>query len=84
MICHSCRIEAKKHGKDRKGNQRFKCQQCSKTFLEPREKPLDRMYLPMEKAEMILGMLVEGCSVRSIERLTGPSRYDPSYASQSR
>jgi transposase-like protein/IS1 family transposase len=74
MTCHSCRIEAKKHGKDRKGNQRFKCQQCSKTFLGPRERLLDNMYLPMAKAEMILGMLVEGCSVRTIERLTGVHR----------
>jgi len=74
MTCHSCRIQCQKHGKDRKGSQRFKCQQCSKTFLEPRDRPLDNMYLPMAKAEMILGMLVEGCSVRSIERLTGTHR----------
>ena len=38
MTCHSCRIECKRHGRDRKGNQRFKCRQCSKTFLEPQEK----------------------------------------------
>jgi transposase-like protein/IS1 family transposase len=74
MTCHSCRTQCQKHGKDRKGHQRYRCQQCSKTFLEPREKPLDGMYLPMDKAEMILGMLVEGCSVRSIERLTGVHR----------
>jgi transposase-like protein len=70
MTCHNCRIECQKHGKDRKGNQRFKCQHCSKTFQEPRERPLDNMYLPMAKAEMILKMLCEGVSVRSIERLT--------------
>ena len=74
MTCHNCRTECQKHGKDRKGHQRYRCQQCSKTFLEPREKPLDNMYLPRPKAEMILGMLVEGCSVRSIERLTGVHR----------
>jgi len=70
MTCHSCRIQCQKHGKDRKGHQRNRCQQCSKTFLEPREKPLDGMYLPMEKAETILKMLVQGVSIRSIERLT--------------
>jgi transposase-like protein/IS1 family transposase len=74
MTCHSCRIQCQKHGKDRKGHQRYKCQQCSKTFLEPREKPLDGMYLPMEKAETILKMLVEGVSIRSIERLTDVHR----------
>jgi transposase-like protein/IS1 family transposase len=70
MTCHSCRIECKRHGRDRKGNQRFKCRQCSKTFLEPREDHLDGMYLPVEKAEMVLRLLLEGSSVSSVERLT--------------
>src|ERR1700680_1427382 len=74
MVCHNCRSECQKHGKDRKGNQRFRCQPCSKRFLEPRDKPLDGMYLPMDKAETILKMLVEGCSIRSIERLTDVHR----------
>ena len=54
VTCHNCRIECKRKGHDRKGNQRYQCRQCSKTFLEPQEKPLDGMYLPMEKAEMVL------------------------------
>ena len=70
MTCHNCKTACQKHGKDRKGTQRFKCQQCSKTFLAPQDKPLDGMYLPMAKAEMILKMLCEGMSIRSIERLT--------------
>lgn len=70
MTCHNCRIEAKRHGRDRKGNQRYQCRQCSKTFLEPRDKPLDGMYLPIEKAELILKMLLEGNSVSSVSRLT--------------
>ena len=70
MTCHSCRIEAKRFGKDRKGTQRFRCNQCSKTFLEPLDKPLDGMYLPLDKAELILNMLLEGSSVSSVERIT--------------
>jgi len=70
VTCHSCRTVAQKHGKDRKGNQRFKCQQCSKTFLEPQEKPLDGMYLPIEKAELVLKLLLEGNSVSTVERIT--------------
>ena len=70
MTCHSCRIECKRHGRDRKGSQRFKCRQCSKTFLEPRADPLDGMYLPIEKAEMVLRLLLEGNSVSSVERIT--------------
>ena len=71
VTCHSCRIECKRHGRDRKRTQRFKCRQCSKTFLEPQADHLDGMYLPMEKAEMVLSLLLEGNSVSSIERVTG-------------
>ena len=70
MTCHNWRTECKRKGKDRKGHQRYQCRQCSKTFLEPREKPLEGMYLPIEKAEMILRLLLEGNSVSSVERLT--------------
>jgi transposase-like protein/IS1 family transposase len=70
VTCHNCRTECKRHGKDRNGNQRFKCRQCSKTFLEPRENPLDGMYLPIEKAEMVLKLLLEGNSVSTVERVT--------------
>ncbi len=70
MTCHSCRIECKRKGRDRKGTQRYQCRQCSKTFLEPQEKPLEGMYLPIEKAEQVLRLLLEGNSVSSVERLT--------------
>ena len=74
MTCHNCKTECKRSGKHRNGLQRFKCSQCTKTFTEAHERPLDEMRLPMEKAEMILKMLCEGVSVRSIERLTDVHR----------
>jgi transposase-like protein len=58
MTCHSCRIECKRFGKHRNGLQRFRCRQCSKTFTEPQDKPLDGMYLPIAKAEMVLKLLL--------------------------
>ncbi|MGA7236404.1 MAG: IS1 family transposase [Bryobacteraceae bacterium] len=70
MTCHNCRIEAKKFGKHRNGLQRFRCMQCSKTFTEPHERPFDAMTVDQEKAMLALRMLVEGNSVRSIERTT--------------
>ena len=70
MTCHNCKTECKRKGHDRKGNQRYQCRQCSKTFLEPREPSLDGMYLPMDKAEMVLRLLLEGNSVSSVERST--------------
>ncbi len=70
MTCHNCRIECKRRGRDRKGTQRYQCRQCSKWFGEPQEKPLDGMYLPIEKAEMVLKLLLEGNSISSVERVT--------------
>jgi IS1 family transposase/transposase-like protein len=70
VTCHNCRIECKRDGRDRKGRQRFQCRQCSKVFLEPREDHLDGMYLPIEKAELVLRLLLEGSSVSTVERIT--------------
>ena len=71
MTCHNCRSECKRHGHDRKGNQRFQCRQCSKTFLEAQDKPLEGMYLPLDKAELILKLMVDGNSLSAISRITG-------------
>src|SRR5438105_10400338 len=71
MNCSSCEsTNSKRFGKDRKGNQRYRCLDCGKTFSGPKDKPLDEMRLPMEKALLVLQLLVEGNSVRSIERIT--------------
>jgi len=71
MTCHNCRTECQRFGKHRNGLQRFRCLQCSKTFTEPRETPLDGMYTSIDQAEMILSLLLEGNSVSSVERVTG-------------
>ena len=71
MTCHNCQIAAVKLGKDRKGNQRYRCNTCRKTFGEQQDKPLGNMYLPMDKAVLCLRLFVEGNSIRSIERITG-------------
>jgi transposase-like protein len=73
MTCHNCKIKCQRFGKDRKGNQRFRCCQRYKTYSERPEK-LDGTYLPTEKITQIIRLLVEGCSVRSIERVTGIHR----------
>lgn len=75
MNCIHCdSAQTKKFGKDRKGNQRFRCLACDKTFQEGREKPLGEMTLALDKAIAVLRLLVEGCSIRSTERLTGVHR----------
>lgn len=71
MQCGNCKNSTKRFGKDRKGNQRYHCNGCKKTFTEPRNKPLDEMRLPMDKALSCLHLLVEGCSLRTTARITG-------------
>ena len=74
MTCHNCNTLCKKFGKHRNGLQRFRCKQCRKTFTEDHANPLGGMYLPPEKATSILQLLLEGMSVRSVERITGVHR----------
>jgi transposase-like protein/IS1 family transposase len=70
MTCPNCNSQSSKFGKHRNGLQRFRCNLCGKTFTEEHASPLDEMRIPFAKAEMILKMLVEGMSIRSVERLT--------------
>jgi transposase-like protein/IS1 family transposase len=74
MNCPRCNELSKKDGKDRKGDQRFKCTECGKRFSLPKEKLLGAMILPEHKALLCLNLLVEGNSVRSTERITGVHR----------
>lgn len=69
MTCHSCRAECRKFGK-RGNRQRYQCTQCRKVFTDARDNTLDGMYLPIEKAELVLRLLLEGNSVSSVERIT--------------
>jgi transposase-like protein len=71
MKCQACESETKRFGKDRNGHQRFQCLSCRKTFIEAYEKPLGAMRLSPEKALSVIRLLVEGCSIRSAERITG-------------
>lgn len=74
MLCPKCSNESRKFGKDRNGNQRYQCQPCKLTFSDRPEKPLGEMRLPIEKAVQCIKLLMEGCSVRSTERVTGVNR----------
>jgi transposase-like protein/IS1 family transposase len=71
MTCHNCNTLCKKSGKHRNGLQRFRCNQCRKTFTEDHATPLGDMRIPLDKATKAIELLVEGCSVSSTERITG-------------
>jgi IS1 family transposase/transposase-like protein len=61
-------------GKDRKGNQRMKCNECGKYFLAPVAKPIGNMRIGLKQAAFALNLLLEGMSIRATERLTGLHR----------
>jgi len=72
MIAPVCQHEnRKKHGRDRKGNQRWKCPKCGSTFTSNDARPLGDMRTDMADAVKVLGMLLEGMSIRACSRLTG-------------
>ena len=72
MTCCNCNLACKKFGKfGPKRIQRYRCKACKRTFSDEQNKPLGNMQIPMDKAEMILQLLIEGNSIRSIQRITG-------------
>lgn len=74
MNCPICNQSARKFGRNRNGSQRYRCDECRKTFTDETTRPADRRELPHDKAVMCLKMILEGVSIRSAERLTGVHR----------
>jgi transposase-like protein/IS1 family transposase len=74
MMIACAHADKKKHGKDRDGNQRFRCLSCGKTWIERAPRPLGDMQISMEQAVFALRLLLEGMSIRATERLTGLHR----------
>jgi len=75
VIVSACKHDTfKKHGHDRHGNQRFRCLLCGTTWIPAQPKPFGDMRIDKTKAVLALRMLLEGNSIRSVERLTGIHR----------
>jgi transposase-like protein/IS1 family transposase len=71
--CTHCKSESTaKSGKDRKGLQRYSCKQCRTTFTEPHA--FAGKKTSVDDGVRVLGMLLEGMSIRSCVRLTGISK----------
>jgi transposase-like protein/IS1 family transposase len=71
VACPTCGNASKRFGRHRNGLQRFRCLSCRKTFTED-HKPAFQVvdYLKDPRGLMAIRMLVEGCSIRTVERLT--------------
>lgn len=75
MIAPICKHEKlTKHGRDRKGNQRWKCGCCGQTVTREMERPLGDMRIDLDAAVNVLRLLLEGMSIRACERITGIKR----------
>lgn len=77
MTCLKCQHQTcKKFGYFGKRRiQRWRCQSCSSTFCEPHTKLTRDTFLSRpDAAAQALKCLLEGCSIRSTERLTGLNR----------
>jgi transposase-like protein/IS1 family transposase len=66
-------VHAKKHGKTKAGEQRFRCLDCGKTFVES-TRTLDGMTIGTAKAEQVIRCLIEGMGIRSTVRITGVAK----------
>src|SRR5579872_4851504 len=75
MNCPDCDLRCASFGKHRNGLRRFRCGQCKKTYTEAHTNPLGSMTVPFEKAVLALRLLLEGASIRSVERTTELHRY---------
>src|SRR5579864_6822184 len=70
--CPKCRNAAKRFGRHRNGLQRYRCLACRKTFTEDHERPFRvEDYLNQADGILALQLLLEGSSVRTVERVTG-------------
>jgi transposase-like protein/IS1 family transposase len=70
MTCEACNAVCQRYGKHRNGLLRFRCPNCKKTYTETHERTLGSMYVPQDRAELVVQLLVEGNSLRSTERIT--------------
>jgi transposase-like protein/IS1 family transposase len=77
MTCIKCQHQTcKKFGHFGKRRiQRWRCQSCNSTFCEPHDKlTRDTITSRPEVAALVIKCLVEGCSIRTTERMTGVNR----------
>jgi transposase-like protein/IS1 family transposase len=72
MMCPNCKVTCKRFGRHRNELQRYRCLNCRKTFTEAHERGFRiEGYLQDPRGIMAIQLLVEGCSIRTVERITG-------------
>ncbi len=74
MKCPTCQSDCQRFGTNRNGSQRFRCVECKRTHSEKLSDRIKGSTIPLDKVENVLQLLIEGCSVRSAERISGLHR----------
>lgn len=75
VMCEKCGVPFNRFGKHHNGLQRFRCVPCGKTDTEEHKLAFRvEDYLKTKRGLMAIKLLAEGCSIRSIERVTGIRR----------
>jgi IS1 family transposase/transposase-like protein len=75
MQCAKCSSNMIRWGRDRHDRQRYRCKPCGVTVTDtPPPSPIAPMRLPVDRALVVVSLLVEGMSIRAAERVTGHHR----------
>jgi IS1 family transposase/transposase-like protein len=74
MQCPKCQEAPQKYGRTKDGRQRYQCRPCQRILVQPKPRPAVEIRLPQERMLLIAQLLVEGVSLRAVERLTGTDK----------
>ena len=74
MMIACAHLEKKRFGRDRHGNQRYRCLACGKTWTERQPNQLGSLRIGLDDAKLSLRLLADGASIRSTERITSLHR----------
>ena len=69
MFCPICQGGTRRFGWNRNGSQRYRCDACRRTFTDEQTRPQDLRCVEPAKMLTILNLLLEGSSIRSLERV---------------
>src|SRR5437867_2429189 len=74
MLCPICQNDSRRFGRTKSGSQRYRCDMCAKTFVDESTRAADRRCVSPERMTLALRFLLEGNSIRSLERTLGINR----------
>jgi IS1 family transposase/transposase-like protein len=74
MLCSVCGNEARFFGSNRSGSFRYRCDECRRTWTDATTQGTDRRRVSRDKMLLILDLLLEGISIRALERKFGVHR----------